>query len=84
MEYICPRCGGTEIYFARRQEIKGLGGIYGQRAKMVNTPLCKACGETANVKLKEMTKEQEQKIYKGLAIFSVIAFGILFLWALSG
>lgn len=46
--YKCPRCGGTDIYFAKRQRITGLGGVYGNRAKMVDTPLCRACGEIAD------------------------------------
>ena len=46
--YICPRCRGNDIYFAKRQEITGIGGIYGNKAKMVNTPLCRGCGEIAN------------------------------------
>lgn len=44
----CPRCGSSEFYFAKRQVITGLGGIYGQRARMVKTPLCKACGEVVD------------------------------------
>jgi hypothetical protein len=46
--YKCPRCGGTEIYFAKRQRITGSGGIYGNKARMVKTALCKSCGELAD------------------------------------
>lgn len=48
LTYQCPKCGGNDIYFAKRQRITGLGGIYGNRAKMVDTPLCKVCGEISN------------------------------------
>ena len=48
MSYICPRCQGTDVYFAKRQRITGVGGIYGNRAKMLPTALCKACGENMN------------------------------------
>lgn len=70
--YLCPRCNGNEIYFAKRQRITGLGGIYGNRAIMVNTPLCKACGETANITL----NAQERK-KRGWAI-AVAVLGIVF------
>jgi predicted nucleic acid-binding Zn ribbon protein len=70
--YLCPRCNGAEIYFAKRQRITGLGGIYGNRAVMVNTPLCKQCGETANVIL-----DARERKKRGVAIaFAVI--GIVF------
>lgn len=70
--YLCPRCDGTEIYFAKRQRITGLGGIYGNRAVMVNTPLCKECGETANVIL---NKRERKK--RGWVIV-VAVLGIIF------
>ena len=46
--YKCPRCGGDDIYFAKRQRITGVGGIYGNKARMVKTALCRACGENAD------------------------------------
>ena len=46
--YKCPRCQGTDIYFAKRQRITGSGGIYGNKARMVNTALCRSCGENAD------------------------------------
>ena len=70
--YLCPRCDGTEIYFAKRQRITGVGGIYGNKAVMVNTPLCKACGETANIVL----DAQERK--KRGWLIAVAVVGIVF------
>lgn len=70
--YLCPRCDGTEIYFAKRQRITGMGGIYGNRAKMVNTPLCKACGESANIIL-----DAQERKKRGWAI-AVAVVGIVF------
>lgn len=61
--YKCPKCGGNDIYFAKRQRITGLGGIYGNRAKMVDTPLCRVCGEIAN----KMATSQEIKQARALA-----------------
>ena len=61
--YQCPKCGGNDIYFAKRQRITGLGGIYGNRARMVDTPICRVCGETAN----PMATSQQIKEAKALA-----------------
>jgi ssDNA-binding Zn-finger/Zn-ribbon topoisomerase 1 len=47
LTYKCPRCNGTDTYLAKRQVIKGKGVFL--RAKMVDTPTCRQCGETANV-----------------------------------
>lgn len=46
LSYQCPKCGGGEYYFAKRQLLKGKGVFI--RAKLVDTPLCKNCGEVAN------------------------------------
>ena len=46
LSYQCPKCGGGDYYFAKRQLLKGKGVFI--RAKMVDTPLCKDCGEVAN------------------------------------
>jgi hypothetical protein len=70
--YKCPRCEGTEIYFANRQRITGAGGIYGNRAKMVKTALCKQCGENADL----IRDEKETRKYRA-AIVAAIA-GITF------
>lgn len=58
---VCPRCGGTDIYIAKRERITGLGGIYGNRAKMEDTFLCKACGENAEVNLGSPENKELEK-----------------------
>ena len=74
--YKCPRCGGTDIYFAQRQRITGVGGIYGNRAKMVKTALCKECGENADL----IRDEKETRKYRtalAVAVLGVILAVIL-------
>lgn len=44
---ICPRCGETEIYFANRETVTGIGGVWGNRTKNVTRAICKDCGEVA-------------------------------------
>jgi predicted RNA-binding Zn-ribbon protein involved in translation (DUF1610 family) len=88
---LCPRCGGTDIYFAKRQRITGFGGIWGNRAKMVDTPLCKACGEVANLNMnsaenrefkKEKTSADLRAIWKVYWRVSVCVLVFLGLFAL--
>ena len=74
--YVCPRCGNSEVYFAKRQVITGFGGGW---ARMADTPLCKNCGEIANGTLIEMTKEQKQKRNR-LAYFLLTVIGLLLIF----
>lgn len=41
--YVCPKCSGTDVYFAKKQVVKGLGGIYGSHQKEVQRPFCRNC-----------------------------------------
>ena len=78
---LCPRCGGTDIYFAKRQVIKGPGGAWGVRARMVDTPLCRACGEVSTFDKAERREEERKntpKFSKGF-ISVVLLFTFLFL-----
>lgn len=52
--YLCPRCGGTEMFYADRQQVVGSG--YAQEVRWVKLPLCKACGERVQVILAEEEK----------------------------
>lgn len=87
---LCPRCGGTDIYFAKRQVIKGPGGAWGVRARMVDTPLCRACGEVANVdrsaersELRKNAWKRDKKTLKKLLlvylVMLIVFFGYYFL-----
>ena len=74
--YLCPRCNGTDIYFAKRQRITGVGGIYGNKAQMVDTPLCRGCGETADVIL-DAKERSKYKFAVAAAIIGVTVFVVL-------
>jgi hypothetical protein len=47
-QHVCPKCEGTQVYFAKKQIITGLGGIYGNRSKEVLRPFCKKCDIECN------------------------------------
>ena len=53
-KYICPRCMGTDIYFTKRQKLQEQGFRLG--AKVVNTPVCRNCGEVADEVIPETAK----------------------------
>ena len=79
--YQCPRCGGTEMYYAQRQQVVGSG--YAQEVRWVNTPLCKACGERVNVFLTEEDKGLVAQWYNKLSkksklLFVVASMGVSF------
>ena len=76
--YNCPRCHGTEIYFAKRQRMTGFGGIYGTRSKMVNTPLCKTCGENA-----EYDGDETTYVFKMIGKISIIVIAFLFIYVVA-
>lgn len=46
--YVCPKCKGTEVYFAKKQILTGIGGIWGNKAKEVQRPFCMKCDIEAN------------------------------------
>ena len=46
--YVCPKCKGTDVYFAKKQILTGIGGVWGNRAKEVQRPFCKECDIEAN------------------------------------
>jgi hypothetical protein len=79
---LCPRCGGTDIYFAKRQVIKGPGGAWGVRASMVDTALCKACGEVCSYDKAERNKEliaTQPKLSNGFILIVVGVAVVVFL-----
>ncbi len=77
--YLCPRCGGTEMYFAQRQQVVGSG--YAQEVRWVNSPLCKGCTEIMNVVYAKGEKNEELvavfKIFVKVSIFVLIGLAIL-------
>lgn len=75
----CPRCGGSDVYFADRQQVVGSG--YAQEVRWVNTPLCKACTETMKVFYAKGEQHQDLiavfKIIGKVSIFVLIGLAIL-------
>jgi hypothetical protein len=74
--YRCPKCDGTDMYFQRKQEITGLGGIYGQRARMVKRPFCRACDVEGALNDKVVDEDYKQLVSKrsNVISFSIIGF----------
>ena len=66
---ICPRCGETEIYFAIRETMTGIGGVWGNRMKKVNTAICRNCGEVSRPLPREGEISHEN--YEGLIVLWV-------------
>ena len=67
--YICPRCMGTDIYFTKRQKLQEQGFRLG--AQMVNTPVCRNCGEVAD-KVPETAQELWSSPGTWVGLFSII------------
>jgi hypothetical protein len=80
--YKCPRCDGTDIYFAQRQRITGVGGIYGNKAQMVKTALCKVCGENADF-TPDVADVLRLKKVLAIVIAGVVLFIVIAVWANS-
>ena len=73
--YICPRCKGTDIYFTKRQKLQEQGLRLG--AQMVNTPVCRGCGEVAD-KVPETLQELKSSPMTWVGLISIIVIiGIL-------
>lgn len=47
--YVCPKCKGKDVYFANKQKITGIGGIYGNRQKEFKAPFCRKCDIEADL-----------------------------------
>ena len=43
VSYECPKCGGTDVYMRKQRELKGVGGIYGNRQKTGRAAFCRSC-----------------------------------------
>ena len=75
MTYKCPRCEGTDIYFAQRPRIQGVGGVYGNKEVMVKTALCKNCGENADL----ITDSITPKGFLKLGLIFIVVFCLFWL-----
>jgi hypothetical protein len=80
-EFECPKCGGNDAYSARKQQVVGLGGLYGSRQKEVKRPFCRTCDiEMFSVKQEAATENFEilaKKILKFWPLVFVLTIVIL-------
>lgn len=61
------------MYFAKKQEIRGLGGIYGQRAREVLRPFCTTCD------IEGLQKYEQQSYWPLWRVFLIISGIVLLL-----
>ena len=76
-QYECPKCKSKEMYFTKKQEITGLGGIYGQRARMVLRPFCQNCDIEGNPV--GQNPADYKKVWKTYLTISGVVLFLLFL-----
>jgi len=41
----CPKCGGSDFFMSKRNVMKGMGGIWGNRGGVKEFPVCRVCNE---------------------------------------
>lgn len=86
----CPKCGGREIYFLKQRELKGIGGIYGNRQKLTRAAFCNVC----DIEAEEMRTKRDgtlESVYEATArgnrnvarVFLIISAVAMCLAALS-
>ena len=76
-KYQCPRCDGSDVYFAQRPRVTGRN-IYGDEISMVNTALCKVCAEEMTVFITAEERAKSWSDFKGfLKVFAIISAVIL-------
>lgn len=84
--YQCPRCDGSDAYFADRPRVTGRN-IYGDRISNVKVALCKVCAEEMTVLITAEERAKSWSDFKGfLKVFAIVSavilvvFGVLFVW----
>ena len=89
--YKCPRCRGSDTYFANRQELRSTGGPFSESYTVdVKKAFCRACGEpmdnlgptpqeakAADEKLEKTINFFTSKLGIFLIIISVLAIGFV-------
>ena len=69
--YKCPKCGGTDLFWSKRNVITGIGGIYGNRGGVKEFPVCRVCDEIME-KVPETTEELLRSPRTWLGFFSIL------------
>ena len=86
----CPKCLGTDTYFAKKQIMTGIGGVWGNQQSEVQAPYCKKCDiETNRVPLdsdgNEISPEDQKKELNRKGVWScavlvlIIILNIIFI-----
>jgi hypothetical protein len=82
LSYVCPKCDGTDVYFAKKLIITGLGGIYGNRQKEVERPFCRKCDIEAKVSGRDTEGIKKfWVLYARISIGVAVVMLMLWLWA---
>lgn len=76
--HVCPKCNGTDVYFAKKQVITGLGGIYGNRQKEVERAFCRKCDIEAPATGRDT--DGMKKVWGIPGISIVVAVVVLVAW----
>jgi hypothetical protein len=85
---ICPRCGETEVYIAERETMTGIGGVWGNRIKLVRRVICKDCGEFATtqgqIDFEKSVSYWDRRFLKvGIFFFAILMIATL-VWEILG
>jgi hypothetical protein len=85
-KYQCPRCDGSDAYFAQRPRVTGRS-IYGDTVSNMKVALCKVCAEEMTVFITAEERAKSWSDFKGfLKVFAIISavilvvLGGLFVW----
>jgi hypothetical protein len=82
LTYVCPKCNGTDVYFAKKQIITGIGGVYGNRQKEVDRPFCRKCDiEAQTTGRDEDGMKKFWRIYGQVAIVVLVVLGVWWIFA---
>lgn len=71
--YKCPRCRGSDTYFANRQELRSTGGPFSESYTVdVKKAFCRACGEPMDNlgPTPQEAKAADEKLEKAINFFT--------------
>ena len=77
INYVCPKCGGSDYFMSQRNVVSGIG-IY-QSAKLKSIPVCRVCDEImTGTRDKEEDKKDAKIFRRRLGIlWIVVIIGVL-------
>ena len=81
--YKCPRCRGSDAYFANRQELRSTGGPFSESYTVdVKKAFCRACGEPMDNlgPTPQEAKAAEEAIEKTIKFFTPFITIVIYHW----